>query len=291
MVIVETSLGGVPISILSVKLVDALPQMPLIPQIIRSFAGSEDQFDLIGFVDAVEKEPSVTARLVGHANSAFYHTGREVRSVKEAAIRLGLVQTKRVVLTLLLAEQFDGRRCAPFCPAVFWMNTMLRAQFTKHLLDYSPARERLSEEYMYCLSLVSDLGLLLVVSQHPEQLAPAFDRDADGIGSLNQGIRALFGGRGIHYFSAQLCEFWGLPDCYIDSYMGLEDEERSGYCADQVSLLKLADYMRKREPSGDDESTDIVGYGFALSKKDVEQVYRSVDKQRRMIKSLAEYMC
>ncbi len=264
--------------------------MPLIPQIIRSFAKSDDQFDLVGFVDSIEKEPSVTARLIGYANSAFYRTGREVVSVKDAVIRLGLAQTKSVVLALLVSEQFDSTRCPAYQPGVFWFTLMMRAQYTKQLLKHSPGNGKLDEEHMYCLSLVSDLGLLLLVSQYPEELNTVLDADREPAVSISQGIRDLFDGHGIHFFTAQLSEFWGLPDSFVDTFNHVDDAQYGGQFIDQVSLLKISNYLQKQGEGAIEASADLVGYGFALSRTDLDDIQYHVDKQRRGIQSMSEYM-
>ncbi|NOX76935.1 MAG: HDOD domain-containing protein [Gammaproteobacteria bacterium] len=264
--------------------------MPLIPQIIRSFAKSDDQFDLVGFVDSVNKEPSVVARLVGYANSAFNRGSREVVSVKDAVIRLGLAQTRGVVLALLVNEQFDSKQCPGYRPDIFWFTVMMRAQYTKQLLKYSPAKSKLDGEHMYCLSLVSDLGLLLLVSQYPKELSAVLDVDRDPAVSISQSIRELFDGHGIHFFTAQLSKFWGLPDSFVSTFSHIDDAKYGGQFVDQVSLLKISNYLQKQGEDAIEASADLVGYGFALSRTDLDNIQYHVNQQRRGIQSMSEYM-
>lgn len=276
------------ISTLAINLVESLPMMPLVSQVIKSFADSEEDFDLPAFVESIQYEPTVSAKLLGYANSAANRAGREVISVQDAVIRLGLVQTKSIVLALVVNSQFDTKRCPAFLPNVFWLNTMMKARFVRCILPFTPHYVRLEVGQVYSLSLIADLGLLLLVSQYPDELNNILNDDAEV--SVSSRIRNLFAGHDHYYFSGLLLDHWGLPDSYVETITHLGDVAYNGPFLDQVSLLRMSHHMLKQADHNDIATNEMVAFGIALNQSKIDQIVDCVNRQKKFIQSMSDHM-
>ncbi len=274
---------------LTVNLTDSLPMMPIVPQIIKSFAESDEDFDLPGFVESIQHEPTVSAKLLGYANSAANRAGREVISVQDAIMRLGLVQTKSIVLALVVNSQFDTKQCAAYKPDAFWFSTMMRAGFARCILPFTPQSDCMMADQAYSLSLVSDLGLLLLVSQHPAELNELLKNDAET--PVTPGLRKLFEEHDHHYFSGLLLEYWGLPESYIEAVGHIGDDAYRGQYQQQTSLLRMANHMFK-QTNQDDEISDekVEAFGITLTRSALDQIMICINAQKRFIQSMADHM-
>ena len=63
---------------------------------------------------------AVTARLIAIANSAYFQTTHPCTHVRDAIVRLGLQETKQLLLPIVLASFFDLRKCPNFRVDEYW---------------------------------------------------------------------------------------------------------------------------------------------------------------------------
>lgn len=224
-----------------IQMVDTLPPFPLLADVLRAFARADALGDMRELIDAIKREPTVTAKVIGVANSAYYSAGVPVYSVENAAARLGLRQLKITVLTLVLAKRFDASRCEGFNLGRFWYDAIMTAHCVLHLLDRTSPKFSADRSAMMCIGLVHSIGLLLMVEQFPDELAEVISKRAaaQGVGlSLEEPMR--FGGENHYAIGSRLLKHWGLPPIFSEVVGNLAHPEAAGPEALFATMVSLA---------------------------------------------------
>ena len=81
----------------------------------------------------IEKDPSLTVRLLKLANSAFFRGTSSVVSVKQAILRIGFRQLRIMALTLSLRDTFPMGKVGTLDYEYFWRTSLYRALLAKSL--------------------------------------------------------------------------------------------------------------------------------------------------------------
>jgi len=151
-----------------------LPPLPLAARhILRALNG--DDVVITDLVSAVELDPVVTARLISIANSALFHTTHPCTNIRDAIVRLGLQETKQLVLPIVLAAFFDLGRCPNFRVDEYWKEILLVAMGARKLCEC--AGDRVDETLLrsaYTAGLLHNIGVLALVHIYPEEMNQLF---------------------------------------------------------------------------------------------------------------------
>lgn len=224
-----------------VQMVDSLPPLPVLANLIRAFARSDTTGDLRELSEAIKQEPTVTAKVMGIANSAYYHSGSPVCTVESAASRLGIRQLKVTVLSLVLAQRFDPSHCAGFDLGRYWYDAMMTAHCTVHVLGFVKPKVAVDRNAMMCVGLLHNIGLLLMVEQYPEEMAALIQlcAEAQGVG-LSLTEPEVFSGENHFSLGAKLLSHWGLPQVYSVTISNLVHPDKAGKDALFASIVRLA---------------------------------------------------
>lgn len=224
-----------------IKMVESLPPFPLLADVLRAFARSDAMGDMRELIDAIKREPTVTGKIIGVANSAYYASGFPVYTVESAAARLGLRQLKITVLSLVLAKRFDPSRCPGFDLGRFWYDAIMTAHCVNHLLNYVKTEPGADRNAMMCIALVHSVGLLLLVEQHPQALSEVIHRrmGEQGVGlSLAEPI--FFDGEDHYTVGARLIRHWGLPPVFSAVIGNISQPDKAGSDAKSAALVRFA---------------------------------------------------
>jgi HD-like signal output (HDOD) protein len=96
-----------------------LPSLsPLTMRLIELAA--DDNSSLNDIAALIEKDPSLTIRILKLANSVFFRFGNPVKTVKQAVVRIGTRQTRLLALSLLLKDTFPMSKVGAADYRRFW---------------------------------------------------------------------------------------------------------------------------------------------------------------------------
>ncbi|GAB4293095.1 MAG: hypothetical protein Kow0096_08470 [Thiohalomonadaceae bacterium] len=151
-----------------------LPTLSNIAQRILT-AFDTDDLDVERIVSVLEKCPTITARLLGLANSAFFgHSGR-IHSLRDAVFVLGLVTVKSMAMGMAIAGSLDTSRCPTFDVERYWMTAMTTALLSQQLYTAMPPELRPAGDSVYLAGLLHSIGLLVLVHLYPEEMNQALN--------------------------------------------------------------------------------------------------------------------
>jgi putative nucleotidyltransferase with HDIG domain len=154
---VETALGEL----------SKLPLMPYAAQQATALAAKKDA-DLVEFTRLLERDVTLAASILKLANSPIFSWGRNIDSIEQAVIRLGIRECRNLLVAASMANLYQ--QSAPstkaYC-AILWKHCFLTACFTRRLsqelkCDYS------GEEFT--AGLLHDLGRVLLGITMPDHV-------------------------------------------------------------------------------------------------------------------------
>ncbi len=155
----------------------------------------------------VQQSPTLGARALGVANSAYYGGARKVSNLKDALRRLG----NRRVLSLaqsVIHQRFYVARAAAMTDLLTanWMQTIFVATLTREL-----ARDRIAmhAEDCYLAALMHNIGEVLLVRLVAEQWGET-TIDEEDLRALSEGCRRYHQDLG-----QALLQAWRLPDACV----------------------------------------------------------------------------
>lgn len=195
----------------------------------------DDQADLMSLVDLIDHCPSVTARLLQVANSAFFGQRRTIDNVREAIIRvLGLSLTRSLTLAFFLTDRLNTKAVPNFDAERHWFCAIVTAKLAHEM---GPTlRPKIELPALYTTGLLHNIGLLALVQTFPNEMNQLLQRDNT---PLAQKTNELF--RVDHYQAgALLVKSWNLPKNISDPIALLRNIHYSGKYCQIAQLLRIS---------------------------------------------------
>jgi len=192
----------------------ALPQV--LSEVIR--VTNREDYSTKELAGVILKDPSLTAQLLRIVNSSLYSPSKKVSTINQAVIALGTRVIKALVLSTSLYRMFDKDGTVVDCIR-FWrhsLETAIACREIAKICNYKP------DEEAFVAGLVHDLGILMLVSNYPQQYEQIVKR-AKSEDHLIKMEEDVFG---IHHALAgkMLVDEWKLPEimgnailCHHDS--------------------------------------------------------------------------
>jgi len=186
----------------------------------------------------LQADPALTGRILKLASSVGVAGSNPVRSVKEAAMRLGLRTVTSVALGFSLVSSGRSGQCERFDYDDYWARSLVRALAAQEISERTG--RAVSAEAFTC-ALLSVVGTLALASCHPEAYAELLDRMAvDPSQKLTNLETELFGIHHLEVADALMAE-WGLPDSFgeVCLAMGKDggDDALEGYARELYEVL------------------------------------------------------
>ncbi|MEO0345567.1 MAG: HDOD domain-containing protein [Pseudomonadota bacterium] len=175
-------------------------------QLLLEIADGDVDMDRI--VQLVQISPSIAAKLLSTANSAWSNPVRPVTSITDACSRLGLNVVRTTTIALAIGQSFDPKRCPAFDAERFWCTSILASRLASELAP----RFGVDANTAATAALLNNIGMLWLADSMPEAMSAAFDctTAADGP-SLSECLRESCG-MDRREASQLLFSAWRLPE-------------------------------------------------------------------------------
>jgi len=209
---------------------DRVPVLPRgVPFLLQAM--NDDSLSFADMARAIEHVPSVAARLLALANSAWSSPLQPVTSLEKACSRLGMRVVRTTSLALAISQPFNPARCPAFDGAIFWSSVLLNAEAAAWVEQHA---WRSDSGTARTAGLLGNLGLIWLAESLPMQTATAIERACEETdGSLNDHLHEACG-LGYDEAGALLAEAWRLPAVLHDAIAQQFDD-----AADTAPLARL----------------------------------------------------
>ncbi|MGO1298218.1 MAG: HDOD domain-containing protein [Vibrio sp.] len=176
------------------KLSDYIPVMPKVVKDVQTLMQSEDA-DLKQLAEIVKQEPSLTARIIQLANSAYFGFSSRTLFVEVAISRLGSQTIEAITLCMLNASQCGNLTDDQHEKVVNdYLEASQKAKALAHALNLS----REAQEMAFMMTLMVSIGALTIASsghdaQHSVLESYALDDSVSDILLITAYVLTLWG--------------------------------------------------------------------------------------------------
>lgn len=189
----------------------SLPTRPEVLTRLIGVLGGDLNVSLVELARVIRQDPALAGGVLKIANSAAYGAAREIFSIDEALLRIGLKQTGRLALALSLHNMIP-RTGLGADPQDYWRHLLGTATSASVVVRTQPElAEDVDEESAYLLGLFHDVGLLVLAGQYEKEYMAA-RRAANETERPYHVVEAEVLGTDHGELGALIARSWGLPD-------------------------------------------------------------------------------
>ncbi|MFQ5697461.1 MAG: HDOD domain-containing protein [Myxococcota bacterium] len=184
-----------------------LPPMPEAMLRVQRLVDSPD-CDVATLARELERDPTLATKIVGVANSTYYAGLEPVSSLRDAVIRIGLRETRNIVLVISMRSKvfrIPGFRSET---EALWRHSLAASITTQE----AAALGRLDPDQGFLAGLVHDLGRIAMLMVSGEVLQASRGRSSavpEAFGAILDRVHTPL--------SALLAESWHLPSDLVEA--------------------------------------------------------------------------
>lgn len=229
----------------------------------------------------VERDMSCSVKLLKLANSAYYGFSRQIKTVREAIVIIGLDGVKNVVMSLGIADAFTkGTPTERVFLTNLWVHSMATASASAMLSRAIPG---ITSSVAYCAGLLHDFGKVIMSQHFGSEYEKVIIATRDEKLSLMGTERNLLG---VDHamVGSWLAEAWDLPEVVTEI---LRDHHGNGpweVSKSHVALAGIADalaYESRVGHGGNYRPHSASDYCYASLKIDDSQVQAVIAEIRK----------
>ncbi len=150
------------------------PLSPVATRLVE--LASDDTCSASDLANLIEKDPSLSVRLLKLANSAFFRTCYPVTTLTNAVVKVGFEHLRIMALSVSLRDVFPMGKVGTLDYEKFWRISIYRGLIAKHLANQL---KTCNPEEAFVAALIMEIGLLiffdLFVKESPEDIELKLD--------------------------------------------------------------------------------------------------------------------
>lgn len=268
---------------------DPLPTQPSsLPHLLGALGDGD--IDSAELAKIIERFPSIAARLISLANSAWSAPAVSIDSLERACVQLGLGLVKNVSISLAVTAPFDPRRCPSFRFERFWCDTFLVADSAERLGRCAKSGRVPNADTVRTAGLMHNLGLLWLADNLPAETDRAIAEAAAADCSLQEALDQHCG-TNVCEVGGMIGRAWSLPEDLVVAMEQHGADDYSGDCWQVAALVGSAVNMVHAIHRGDPEHAgngrlSDLAIGEPEQHRVLSQVTRQVDNTMELTKNL-----
>ncbi len=226
-----------------------LPSLPEIYIRVSRLLESDDS-DAYQIGQAIQTDPSLTAKVLKIVNSAYFGLPNQVMSISQAISLLGRQQIKQILMGSVLVGVFDEVNNADFSMLDFWQHSIKTAIIARHLAMQNA--QIIDHEAFFTAGLLHDIGRLVIAIVATDILVEINDHvNADGVDIL----QAEFDQLGLTHvdLGGALMKKWDMPSLLTQCVIKHHEVDHVGPFAIDTSMVYLANKLSKKPLAEDDD--------------------------------------
>lgn len=166
-----------------------------------------DDVSIGDLADTLASDPALSLRILKYANSALVGASKEITSVRNAVVLLGLRSVRLMALSFSLVSADDPSACRGFDYDRFWAHSVACAVSSRYLAGHGVAPV---PEEAFATGLLAHIGKMVFAIAMPEHY-PSVLQVAGGTLGRTEKYEAGSLGASHHDLGADLLIDWGIP--------------------------------------------------------------------------------
>lgn len=275
---------------------DETLQIPPLPETARRIITlqADPYYDLRELTGIIETDPSIAARIMGWANSAFHNAKPQAKSIEDAVVRiLGADTAMSMALGIAIGESLRLPRSHVGGLPPFWLDAVFCAATMEALARHIPANQRPVIGLCYLAGLLANFGTLVL-----GHVFPPYYTTICALQEANRHLPHTFIDQQVlqlprEVVASALLELWALPQEVSDAVRFQYVGNYQGNNATYVNLLSLArktlgaQGLNDHPPSPLDEA---MAAGLGLNWEVLSGVAELINESRDDLESFARSM-
>ncbi|MGD9163458.1 MAG: HDOD domain-containing protein, partial [Chromatiales bacterium] len=208
---------------------------------------SNDNLSLAALAKIIGHDPTVSARILGVANSAYFGQTTPVLTVEDAIVRvLGFNMVKSLAFSIALSGAFNTARCRGFDLEAYWFRSLATAQLSREVYRQVADAAQSDLDGVYLAGLLFDIGTLVLVHLFPDAYARVLQQLRESPSQDSLQLEQTLVGINSRQAGAWLTDRWHLPRVVVQVLA--QSPRHSHRC--EIAVVALAsDLVRTREDS------------------------------------------
>ncbi len=227
------------------KKIEQIENLPTLPEVASRLMRviNDPITTAVDVASLISRDPSLTAKVLRLANSAFYGIPRTVTTVHNAVVILGLKVINTMVFSISVVKMFpDEGKDTGFSRREFWAHSLACAVLARALATRMRRIALFDPEECFCAGLIHDIGRVVLDQFFHEEFIAAHQLARKENISLGEAEKKIFG-----FDHADVGDWltarWELPQ-EIRLPIVHHHHPREAPMAKEVSgLVHLADYL------------------------------------------------
>ncbi len=268
---------------LNFKHIPVLP--PGAPYLLKAL--TDESLSFVELAEVIERYPTIAARLISLANSAWSSPVSEIQSTEMACSRLGFDVVRSASIALAVSAPFDTSRCPDFDTRFFWCTSLLAADGVSWLSKVMKSGD-IEHPSARAAGLVHNLGLLLLADQMPDEVDQAIKLiTKDENMQLGEALLYILG---FDHCDAgrELGVAWEMPELLVNALDYRLDEENQDDAADIAILVDITvSMLRSLQHSRPWAIPQAQLERLQISQADASEVFERLSSQLPEVQELA----
>ncbi len=174
--------------------------------------------------NVIETDPVITTNILKVSNSVFFASaGRRISSIRDAIVRIGFRETKRIVMGMSVMKMFDQEQgCAGFSRVDFWEHCVasgvIAEKMAKRMGDVNP-------EEAFLAGLLHDFGIILLDEFFPSIFSKVLEATTDAGCHFVTKEKEIVGVTHTE-LTGRLFESWKIPQDIVEAITTYEAAHR-----------------------------------------------------------------
>ncbi|MEO7993902.1 MAG: HDOD domain-containing protein [bacterium] len=231
-------------------------ELPTFPAVALEFMelANDPYASVMSMASIVERDPALAAKTLKLSNSAYIGYARQVSTIREAIVLLGLREMRALVLTISVFRAFGQlQKALPPAWEQFWLHSLAIAQTARRLAKQLRIKEA---EQAYLAGLLHDIGKLLYYLYDSDRYTAALDLQIHTGESLLEIEKKTFGNTHPE-LGCWLLELWNFPQPLSEAVLWHETPELAPRGSSLVGLTALAELIVKAQGIGIGEALPV----------------------------------
>ncbi|MBI40188.1 MAG: HD family phosphohydrolase [Leptospiraceae bacterium] len=263
--------------------IEGLPSFPSIVQKVLSMVSNPDA-NFQELAQEISRDPGLTAAIIRLSNSAYYSPSREIRSVQEAIVTLGLRTVKDIVLVTtsrgILKQNIEGYKLDA---ADLWDHSLLVAGISARVAEKIKS---VGPDVAFTAGLMHDVGKVVLASFF-RKIYRKIDMEMQANPELRfTELEKKYMGYTHGEVGAHLLKIWHFPRELIEAALYNYHPEKAKINPELTAIVHVANMIALSAGVG----VDAGGMAEPLSKTALEKLHLSDQDLQKLYENLPELL-
>ncbi len=202
----------------------------------------------------LSEDPAMSVKVLKLTNSAFYGLAREIDSVKQAVIVVGMEAIKNLVLSASVLDMFKGDKVDQEFQEGFWRHSLAVGFCARILARKVKSRSIIDPDAAFSGGLLHDIGKVVMNCFLPDEYAAVAAERVRDTQSQTYEIEERVLGYNHAQVGSVLAEQWKLPHRLAEAVAFHHHPELSDGDQPVPHIIHVANYIAKKTFYEEDEA-------------------------------------